>query len=408
MKLTNWIYIIIIILLCSCGKQYGLSLKALEEWSKNPIQPLENKMIPEKALTQHEATQITELFIAGWKARIAADKHRNWAQKRIIHDSLEMPFEYRVFGLKPTDGRSLYISMHGGGNAPAKLNDQQWYNQTRLYEPAEGIYIAPRAPWNDWNMWFKPGMDEFFEDLIQTTVALMDVNPDKVYLLGYSAGGDGVWRMAPRMADRWAAASMMAGHPGEASQVNLLNVPFMIWMGELDGAYNRNRLAKEKGQVLDSLREENPRGYIHATHIISGKGHWMERADTTAISWMAEYKRNPFPEKVVWRQEEVTRPSLYWLEVPQQSARPGMEVIVEHKGNTFTILKNDYDQFTIGLNDDMVDFDKPIEIVYDGKRLFNGKVERSAKDVYQSIEQRRDTRLLFSARLTIYNNEQVK
>lgn len=33
-------------------------------------------------------------------------------------------------------------------------------------------------------------------------------------------------------------ASMMAGHPGEASQVNLRHVPFMIWMGENDGAYD--------------------------------------------------------------------------------------------------------------------------------------------------------------------------
>ena len=31
-----------------------------------------------------------------------------------------------------------------------------------------------------------------------------NVNPNKVYLLGYSAGGDGVYQLAPRMANRWA------------------------------------------------------------------------------------------------------------------------------------------------------------------------------------------------------------
>jgi dienelactone hydrolase len=31
--------------------------------------------------------------------------------------------------------------------------------------------------------------------------AMLDVNPNKVYVMGYSAGGDGVWRLAPRMAD---------------------------------------------------------------------------------------------------------------------------------------------------------------------------------------------------------------
>ena len=35
---------------------------------------------------------------------------------------------------------------------------------------------------------------------------------------------------------------MMAGHPGESSQVNLMHVPYMIWMGALDSAYSRHTL----------------------------------------------------------------------------------------------------------------------------------------------------------------------
>ena len=42
-----------------------------------------------------------------------------------------------------------------------------------------------------------------------TAIVFEDVDPNRVYLLGYSAGGDGVYQLAPRMADRFAAASMM-------------------------------------------------------------------------------------------------------------------------------------------------------------------------------------------------------
>lgn len=115
--------------------------------------------------------------------------------------------------------------MHGGGECPPEVNDGQWVNQIYLYEPAEGVYIAPRAPWNTSDLWHRKGLDELLEDVIRACVVFEGVNPNKVYLLGYSAGGDGVWRLAPRMADKWAAASMMAGHPGEASQVNLMNTP---------------------------------------------------------------------------------------------------------------------------------------------------------------------------------------
>ena len=40
-------------------------------------------------------------------------------------------------------------------------------------------------------------------------------------VVGYSAGGDGVYQLAPRMADSWAAAAMMAGHPNGVSPLSL-------------------------------------------------------------------------------------------------------------------------------------------------------------------------------------------
>ncbi|KAB2656698.1 MAG: hypothetical protein DVB31_15945, partial [Verrucomicrobia bacterium] len=134
----------------------------------------------------------------------------------------------RVFGTAPASGPSLWISLHGGGGAPPAVNDQQWANQIRLYQPAEGIYVAPRAPTDTWNLWHEGHIDPMFDRLIEDYVALRGVDPNRVYVLGYSAGGDGVWQLGPRMADRWAAAAMMAGHPNSASLLSLRNLPFAI------------------------------------------------------------------------------------------------------------------------------------------------------------------------------------
>ena len=350
----------------------------------------------DKKLTEKGAIEAEQVLLEAWKKEVKRKYHRFWVLKNFSRDGLQMKFDYRVFGELPEDGRSLFISMHGGGNAPEALNTQQWKNQIRLYEPREGVYVAPRAPWDDWNMWFKPGLDEFFDALIQTAVVEMEVNPDKVYLLGYSAGGDGVWRMAPRMADRWAAASMMAGHPGDVSQVNLRNVPFMIWRGENDGAYDRNKLAVEKGRVMDSLQQAEPEGYIHETHIVKGKGHWMDRADTAAIAWMTKYKRNALPKKIVWRQEEVMRPFMYWLGVDLETARPGMAVVAELSGNEIKIEACDYPKLRIYLNDRMVDMDKPVKVTYKGKVLFEKKLARTAKCMARTLCERGDSELVFS------------
>lgn len=354
-------------------------------------------------LSLKKAQQLRDSLTAQWRADQQRTSRAAWQSSVMTSDTLQLKFDRQIFGSKPADGRSLYISLHGGGAMTEAFNNGQWNNQKRLYRPAEGVYIAPRAPWNAWNMWFLPGLDGLLEQLISAEIVWDDVNPDKVYLLGYSAGGDGVWRMAPRMADRWAAASMMAGHPGEASQVNLLNVPFMIWMGEHDAEYNRNALAAAKGLVMDSLQRACPEGYVHETHIVKGRGHWMEHADTAAIAWMARYQRNPLPRHIVWRQEDVILPTFYWLEVRPTEARPGMRVdaVIHPERNEVELLRCDYTHLTLWLNDELLNLNKTVRVTYQGNVLFKGKVNRTAAHMVSTLWHRGDPRWCFSARIDV-------
>ncbi|MDR1757312.1 MAG: alpha/beta hydrolase [Culturomica sp.] len=327
-----------------------------------------------------------------------------WDRQLFEYNNRQMPTYTAVYGVKPADGRSLYISMHGGGNTTAAGNDEQWNNQKELYSPKEGVYIAPRAAVDDWNMWFRPVVDTLFEMIIQTAIVKMEVNPNKVYIMGYSAGGDGAYRMAPRMADHWAAAAMMAGHPGNSSPLNLRNIGFTLWMGQNDSAYHRNTLAAAYGQRLDSLQNADPDGYRHTTHIVPGVGHWMNSADTAAVEWMAQFRRNPYPGRIVWRQEESNpRRHFYYLSVPAGEAKAGMEVRVDKIGNILNILKNDYTTLYIHLNDKMMDLDKPVILLYGDEEIFNGMVQRKAQHIDESVKERADPDYIFSAVLEIRN-----
>ena len=343
-----------------------------------------------------------------WKTSIRNLHQARWERSEAEVNGLPMMFWKAVYGEKPADGRSLWISLHGGGNTHPLANDQQWDNQKRLYRPAEGVYVAPRAPYNDWNMWCKPALDGLYEQLIQMCVANIDVNPDKVYILGYSAGGDGVWRMAPRMADTWAAASMMAGHPGDVSLLNLRNTPFMIWCGGDDAAYDRNRLDRERGLEMDSLQQADPEGYIHETHIMEGMGHWMNRADTVAVPWMAQYTRNPYPRKIVWQQEEVLRPCFYWLQAPAGELKRGQRVRLSCQDNVIDISECTYSQLTLWLNDELVDLDRPVKVRYQGHTLFSGKLQRTRENMEQSLRDRGDLSYCFPAKVKIIISENYK
>ena len=78
-------------------------------------------------------------------------------------------------------------------------------------------YLCPRAPTDTWNLWHQAHIDPLFDRLIENMIIFNEVDPDKVYLMGYSAGGDGVYQLAPRMCDRFCSCS----HDGWPPKRNL-------------------------------------------------------------------------------------------------------------------------------------------------------------------------------------------
>ncbi len=343
------------------------------------------------ALTRPEAERARQLLSADVLARLAGERKDELARKQITLGERTLRWMDRTFGEAPAGGRSLWISMHGGGNAPARVNDRQWTNQSRLYEPSEGIYVAPRAPTDTWNLWHEGHVDPLFQRLIDDHVAGAGVNPDKVYLMGYSAGGDGVWQLAPRMADRFAAAAMMAGHPNEASLLGLRNLPFALFMGGNDGAYNRNKVARERAEELDRLAAADPGGYVHYVRIYEGLGHWMEKKDAEALPWMAGFRRQPWPRKIVWQQDDIVHRRFYWLQLADAAAPADRAKVVAEVRDREIALSGDVAAGTsLRLADELLDLDAPLRVTVNGKEVFAGKATRRALDIVQSLRERAD------------------
>ena len=353
-------------------------------------------------LTKADAAAARELI---WKAHadfIRRDRADEVKARRLTDGKLEMPFDFKTFGEKPAAGRSLWISLHGGGGAPKAVNDRQWENQKRLYTVAEGIYLAPRAPTNTWNLWHEPHIDRLFGRLIEDLIVLEDVNPDRVYLLGYSAGGDGVYQLAPRMADRWAATAMMAGHPNGVSLLSLRNVPFALQVGANDGAYNRNKVGREYGDQLAKLRKDDAGGYEHLVKIHEGKGHWMGGDDRAALPWMAKFSRNPVPDRVVWKQTGTPHERSYWLAVPPGQAKGDSLVIARRDGQTIEVTAAEkVERLLIRLDDRMADLDRPVRVTHGGKELFAGPVPRTIGVLVRTLDGRGDPKLMFDGEVAI-------
>lgn len=368
------------------------AMSAVESWLALPREERKtNAPAMQAALTRYEAARVLEMLTADRLHHLALERQGEVEAQAITLGDKTLRWMVKTFGEAPTNGRSLWISMHGGGNAPAAVNSQQWTNQIRLYEPAEGIYIAPRAPTDTWNMWHEGHIDPLFQRLIDDQVALHGVNPDKVYLMGYSAGGDGVWQVAPRMADRFAAAAMMAGHPNEASLLGLRDLPFAIFMGGDDAAYDRNKIAAARAAELDRLEAADPGGYIHMSRIYPGLGHWMNKKDAEALPWMAGFTRNPWPTKVVWFQDDIIHHRFYWLQVPESvELKEKQKIVATVKDQTITLEGDVPPKLTLRLSDRLLDLDRPLTVTVNGHKAFHGKPKRRAADILASLEERAD------------------
>lgn len=404
--------------LCSCatdksanGADNRASRQALQElksWLRAPREgrsALTNFAFATVPLTREAAETALNALWQDHAAFIRETRAAEMREKVIQLGELKMKFDWLGFTNVPaTNGRSLFISMHGGGGAPTSVNDSQWRNQIRLgnsYKPSEGIYAAPRAPTDAWNLWHQAHIDRLFDRLIENFVVLENVNPNRVYILGYSAGGDGVYQLGPRMADRWAAASMMAGHPNEASPLGLRNVPFAIQVGGNDSAYKRNTVAAEWGKKLDDLQQADPAGYKHFTEIHAGKPHWMGLEDKKAIPWMEQFTRDPLPEKIVWHQDDVTHTRFYWLARPKEEVKRGQQIIAERAGQTITLSSTNAQTVTVLLNDRMVDLDRAVLIRADNKELVCKRAPRTVATLARTLAERGDTNLAFSAEVTV-------
>lgn len=373
-------------------------------WLKQPPSarpPLETTEFAWRSLSKHEARTALSLIADARRSHLQRTRRAEMDAECIEHppSGLSLRFSVRRYRLAPPGQRRLLISLHGGGGCPAATNDQQWANQLSLYKPDEGFCVAPRAPTNTWDLWHQPHIDPLFDRLIENFVVLRGVDPNRVYIAGYSAGGDGAYRLAPRMADRWGAAAMMAGHPGEARPGNLNNTPYFIQCGGKDAAYERNARAREWGDMLGRLARENPGEYEHQCVVYPQHGHWMNKDCRQAIPWMTARARKPWPKKLMWQQGNVLHKRFAWI--MNKSPRPEDEVRAEVRGQQISVESDNVSRVTLRLCDELLDLDQAVTVKSRNNVVFHGKVRRCVAPILQSLEERFDISTTATAFLDI-------
>jgi hypothetical protein len=127
----------------------------------------------------------------------------------------------------------------------------------------------------------------------------------------------------------------------------------------------------------------------------------MEGNEGASVRWLGRFSRNPHPQRVVWYQDNVLHERQYWLSVDRKDVEPGDQVVARYDNRTIRIERSDVSSLRIRLNDRMMNLDKPVRVMYDGKTVFRGRTPRTIQTLVQTIEERGDPAAVYSSELKI-------
>jgi transglutaminase-like putative cysteine protease len=343
---------------------------------------------------------------AVWKAYQAAPIHekikKDFDENQVRYDKHVSPYVVRKVGKRPENGWPLVIAMHGGGNAPKALNDSQWKQMQIYYKDQDSVtgyqYLALRAPNDTWNGFYDTYVPPLVMNLVRQFVLFGDVDPEKVYLIGYSHGGYGAFFIGPKIPDHFAAVHASASAPtdGTISPLCLRSTRFTFMVGEKDTAYGRRERCEKFAAEVQKLKDANRGDFPVEFELKDGFGHGG-LPDRDKIKELYPFTRNAVPRRLTWEPTDTVITDFFWLSVAAPEKGQSIDATVRDN-NTAEVTTRGVKQFDLCLDARLVAFDKPLRLTLDGK-MQSLTVKPSFLTLCQSIVRRGDPGLAYTCRM---------
>lgn len=329
--------------------------------------------------------------------------------------SVQLPPEYDPNRKYPT-----IVTLHGERSTPAQQLNWwcgPWVEKTnaqgksvfeRYGQATRFGYIVVAPQWTE----FGKGYDFSASSCAAVLYALRDacrtfsIDTDRVFISGFQAGGDLAWDLALAHPDLWAGAAPICGKASYLTPLLKRNgefIPLYAIGGELDGG----KLAASKETLDWGMDLSIPYDMTYVQ--FKGRGAEPFSEETTKLfEWMEIRTRQFFPqdERAVysirpwdnffWSVELFDFPEKNMLDplfasIKGHSYRPGKTEFFRIVDNSLKI-KSSADRAVIFLSPDQLDFERKMEVVFNGKKLTpqNGRVPASSKVILEDARTRAD------------------
>ena len=314
----------------------------------------------------------------------------------------------------PEQSYALILCLHGAGFTGEAYLDR-W--TSRLGE--KYILACPSVTMGSW--WTRFG-EELVLQVLHDVQMQYHVDPDRIFLTGMSNGGIGAWIIGMHHADRFAGIAPMA------SGVDDVLFPFVENLAHTS-MYVIHGVEDQIMPVQlsrDLVKEMERRGILfhyqeHAwTHPHAGGHFFPKQALPDLIAWFDEQKRETLPRRISLVRDATHLTPFYWVRIDMtEQIAAFSENLIDSRDefitggvyaklhaeimspNKIVVNTNRIRRYTVFLNQDLVDFSKPIIVETNGNISFEGMVEPRIETLLEEVRHRSDTHIFFPAKLTI-------
>ncbi len=337
--------------------------------------------------------------------------------------TIETPYGEAWFYVKGKGrGKGLVIGLHGGGEGAGSADEPagKWSAKNCMGMYPQGIRLVH-------DTWNTVHGEKFILTMIEIAKTQYEIDPDRVYSMGFSMGGTGSWFMAGRHPDLLAGSSPCAGvlMASPVSQVatkeevtalqygilpNVRNLAMYYYIGLQDRNCMPGTYLYAWDEIL-AMRERDPGGYARIEFkTYPGLAHAFPPGEPqTGMEWIEKQERDSFPEKVVWenalnpyplpeagdKTDRFVKRWFYWLR--HEAPRDRMFLEATRKGNEFDLsgVEAEAEGLTILLNPSMIDVAQEVVVRLAGKEVYRGRPEPEFVTLLESLDARLDTTLVF-------------
>lgn len=341
----------------------------------------------------------------------------SWNLPEALEKNAVMPYYYGVKG-SAAGKLPLFLYLHGSGP-----KEQEWATGLILgnrFQDGPSLYFIPQIPnEGDYYRWWQVAKQFAWEKLIRQALVEGNVDANRLYVFGISEGGYGSQRLASFYADYWAAAGPMAGgEPLKNAPVeNCANIGFSFLTGADDTGFYRNiltyytQIAFDSAQLARPLDADKRPLFVHRINLLPGMQHHIKYDLTTP--WLKNFVRNPYPKTVLWEDYDMDgrhRSGFYNLQVLSSPTKDrtyydmnihNNVVKINIKEVEYTAVERDKHwgiemrfnrnytnakggRLRIYLNSELIDMNKPVTVIVNGKELYRKNVKANLQDMINS------------------------